>query len=374
MRVLYGVCGEGMGHAMRSGVSAAHLVRAGCEVAVAASSRAAADYLRRVPELEGRVHEIVGPATAYKDNAVALVETVLANALRAAVAPLANMAPTLRVLAQPPDVVVSDFDMWSAYVASRLSRPLVALDNIHFGSRCSHPHGVLPFGDARAFELYKLVADRAVPGARRYMVLSMHRPASRRPLTTLHLPVLRPEVMSARWAVSDEGPAVAYHNSHADHSALLSAYVGCGVPVRVYGAPFTAKVGAVEVVPFDEHAFLDDLRRARFVVGGAGFTLLSECWHLGKPALALPFGGQFEQLLNASYVERAGWGLRYDIHVGNRTMTTHPSSIADRVRTMVRRADEMRQTIADAQPKHDGNRECLDALLAEVREAASQGR
>lgn len=367
MRVLYGVCGEGMGHAMRSGVAASHLVAQGFEVAVAVSGRSAATHLRRLPALEGRVHEIVGPATAYKDNAVALVETVLANALRAAVAPLANMAPTLRVLASPPDVVVSDFEPWSAYVASRLGKPLVALDNIHFGSRCSHAADVLPFRDARAFELYKLVADRAIPSARRYMVLSMHAPVSRRPLTTLHLPVLRPEVMAARWAVSDDGPAVAYHNEHADHQSLLSAYVACGAPVRVYGAPFTAKVGSVDVLRFDRDAFLDDLRRARFVVGGAGFTLLSECWHLGKPVLALPFGGQFEQLLNASYVERAGWGLRCDVD-------SHPSSVAERVRQMVRRAGEMREAIAQASPKHDGNAECLAALAAEVRDAAAQGR
>ena len=366
MRVLYGVCGEGMGHAMRSAVAARHLVESGCEVAVVASSRPAAEYLRRQPELAGRVHEIVGPATAYKDNAVALLDTVLANALRAVIGPLANMVPSLRVVANPPDVVVTDFEPWSSYLAARLDKPLVSLDNIHFGSRCAHAAEVLPFRDAAAHEMYRVVADRAIPCARRYMVLSMHRPLSMRPATSLHLPLLRSEVMAARWAVSHDGPVVAYHNSHANHSSLLHEYARSGLPIRVYGAPFEVRVGSVEVLRFDDGRFLDDLRRARFVVGGAGFTLLSECWHLGKPVLAVPFGGQFEQLLNASYVEHAGWGRRADSLMDRTRGGNGILDVADR-------ADEMREAIAEG-PRHDANHECLDALLAEVRAAAREGR
>ena len=54
--------------------------------------------------------------------------------------------------------------------------------------------------------------------------------------------------------------------------------------------------------------FLEDLRTARGVVTGGGFSLLSEAVYLGKPVLAIPLRGQFEQLMNARYLERNRYG------------------------------------------------------------------
>jgi hypothetical protein len=53
---------------------------------------------------------------------------------------------------------------------------------------------------------------------------------------------------------------------------------------------------------------VDDLASARAVVCTAGFTLLSEARHLGKPVLAVPNQGFFEQALNALYLRRSGKG------------------------------------------------------------------
>jgi uncharacterized protein (TIGR00661 family) len=60
--------------------------------------------------------------------------------------------------------------------------------------------------------------------------------------------------------------------------------------------------------PFDEMRFIDDLRTARGVIAGGGFTLMSEAVHLRKPMLAIPLAGQFEQTLNALYLQQLGYG------------------------------------------------------------------
>ena len=60
--------------------------------------------------------------------------------------------------------------------------------------------------------------------------------------------------------------------------------------------------------PFSETVFLDDLRTARAVIAGGGFSLLSECVYLHKPVLSIPVAGQFEQVLNARYLESLGYG------------------------------------------------------------------
>ena len=364
MRILYGVCGEGMGHAVRSAVAVRHLLMAGHDLTVLAGSRPAAEYLRFQVGFGAEVIQTLGAQAVYDDSSVDVPKTLAANALRAGLAPLANAAASLATLARPPDVVVSDFDSLSAYMAARLDKPLVALDNIHFGNRCSHaPENCRPEDD-RAHALFRLVADRTVPGARRYMVLAMHRPASMLPQTSLHLPILRDEVIGMEHGHSDTGPVVAYHNAHADHARLIQAYCESGLPVRVYGVPGHAQTstGSVRCLSFDDRRFLGDLSRARFVVGGAGFTLLSEALYLGKPVLAVPYGLQYEQLLNASYLERAGWGRRCN------RLSAHA------LRRFADDAAHMREVIKEQAPRSWDNDECLGALEQALLFESGAGR
>ena len=67
MRILYGVVGEGMGHATRSMVILKHLV-AHHDVQIVVSGRAHAFLRKSFPLLE--VHEIAGLNMIYEDNAV----------------------------------------------------------------------------------------------------------------------------------------------------------------------------------------------------------------------------------------------------------------------------------------------------------------
>jgi UDP:flavonoid glycosyltransferase YjiC (YdhE family) len=74
--------------------------------------------------------------------------------------------------------------------------------------------------------------------------------------------------------------------------------------------PHTGEVdGNIDYRPRSNEGFVEDLRTARGVVAGGGFSLLSEAVYLGKPVLAMPLHGQFEQLLNGRYLEREGYGV-----------------------------------------------------------------
>jgi uncharacterized protein (TIGR00661 family) len=58
--------------------------------------------------------------------------------------------------------------------------------------------------------------------------------------------------------------------------------------------------------------FLEDLASCRAIVANAGFSLISEALHLGKPYLAWPVRRQFEQVFNAYYVDKMGYGAYWD--------------------------------------------------------------
>ena len=59
---------------------------------------------------------------------------------------------------------------------------------------------------------------------------------------------------------------------------------------------------------FSAQGFLKDLASAEAVITNGGFTLITECIYLKKPVLSQPIQGQFEQILNAIYLEKLGYG------------------------------------------------------------------
>lgn len=80
----------------------------------------------------------------------------------------------------------------------------------------------------------------------------------------------------------------------------------------IYGYDKDDIDGPLHYRPFSNDGFLYDLAAAKCVIATAGFTLITEALHLGKPYLALPMKGQFEQMLNALMLEDLGYGKHVD--------------------------------------------------------------
>ena len=58
--------------------------------------------------------------------------------------------------------------------------------------------------------------------------------------------------------------------------------------------------------------FFADLTSARAIVANSGFSLVTEALHLGKPYLAVPVSHQFEQIFNAYWLEKSGYGAYWE--------------------------------------------------------------
>ena len=58
--------------------------------------------------------------------------------------------------------------------------------------------------------------------------------------------------------------------------------------------------------------FMRDLVSCKAIIANAGFSLISEALHLGKPYLAVPVKSQFEQIFNAYYIDKMGYGAYWE--------------------------------------------------------------
>src|SRR5262245_4856935 len=125
MRILYGVVGEGMGHAMRSRVIIDHLARFH-DVQVVVSGRAH-DYLKTRESERLGVKRIWGLTIVYEDNEVRNFMTLFRNLRGAVTGGWPQNVKTYFELAKQfePEVVISDFESWSYLLAKNHRLPVI---------------------------------------------------------------------------------------------------------------------------------------------------------------------------------------------------------------------------------------------------------
>lgn len=352
MKILYGVVGEGMGHAMRSRVVLEHLLSRGHEIEIMASSRAA-DFLAARFQGVRRIH---GFHIVYDENRMKLAATVRSNLRSTATNLPANVSAYFKLVEQfDPAVVISDFESWT-YVYGKLhDLPVISVDNNQMLNRCHHPPQVIrPILD---FRLARLFVQSKLPFCHHYVVTTFFYPDTCKPRTTLVPPILRPEILAAKPV---QGDHLLVYQTAEGNTGLARTLAGTGMECRIYGMRRGIQEEQVEgnlrYRPFDEAGFIADLASSRAVIAGGSFTVMGEAVYQRKPMLSVPVGGQFEQVLNARWLERLGYG-RY------------AESLADPV--VVHR-------FLDAIPacegrlasyEQDGNmklQETLDGLLAEL--------
>jgi uncharacterized protein (TIGR00661 family) len=350
LRVLYGVNGEGMGHATRSEVVIASLLEHH-EVRVVASGAA----FRYLTDRLSRVDEIFGPTFALDEGEIRRWATVKQN-LRLAQHELPHTIKTWigEVDDWQPDVVISDFEPLAGLYARLSHKPLIVVGNINMLDRCRHDAEIVG-REREDFLLARTVAHSMVPGAVEYIVTTFFDPPLRHGATTLVPPIVRPEIIDA---ASERGDHLVVYSSGDD--ALLEALGSIGERCLVYGmrgGPDEAVTeGNLEFRPRSTEGFVEALRTARGVVAGGGFSLLSEAVYLGKPVLSIPLRGQFEQLMNARYLERLGFGL------------CATEVTAERAGEFVSRVGEFEEALEGY--GQSGNSVALEAIEARALEAA----
>ena len=356
MKILYGVTGEGMGHAIRSRVILEHLFREGHEVEVVASSRAASFLSERF----ANVHRIHGLHIVSAENRVRKGKTLWSN-VKEGLAKLPGQISAYFELIEDfaPEVVISDFESWSYLYGKAHDLPVISIDNQQVMNRCTLPDEVLE-GSRAEFAVVKAFVKAKLPFCAHYLIATFFQPPIRKPRTSLHPPILRPEILAAE---PRDGEHLLVYQTSTDNERLLEVLRSSGLECRVYGMERDLKEdrrdGKLVHRPFSESGFIDDLASAKAVLASAGFTLMGECVYLGKPLLAIPLEGQFEQVLNARYLAYLGYGAAAETGID-----------ADSVHRFFESVPAYRAALAGFQ--HDGNAG-LFAKIDELLDQAAAG-
>jgi uncharacterized protein (TIGR00661 family) len=308
MRILYGVVGEGMGHATRSKVVCEHLVARGHDVKIVVSGRAHTMLSKSFSD----VVEIKGLTIRYVDNRMDRDGTLARNVLAAPGMLATNVGAYFETVSKfRPDAVISDFDSFAYLFAKRHGLAVVSIDNQQIVSRCK----IAKFAKAGAkvdYQLTKAFVRAKLPGCDHYLVTTFFEPPLRKKCeddTTLVPPILRKEILDAKRRAKFGDHVLVYQTSESDTKLLDELARVRDQRFVVYGLRKSAQRGNSTLKEFSETGFVDDLASAKAVVCNGGLSLIGEAIYLGKPIFSVPVQNQYEQVLNARYVEHLGYGL-----------------------------------------------------------------
>ena len=303
--VFYCVCGEGMGHAIRSGVIIDR-IKDKYDVYIFSSDRAY-EYLNSKFD---NVYKIGGFNTVYINNKVNNLQT-LANAIKRNPTNMKIGYENLYKKAREirPDVIVTDFEIYATMVSKLLQIPLISLDNIHMITQTK-----IHYPEHKRIEMLKAkgVIKTYVVKPKFHILTSFFYPKIRaKKNAIIYPPVIREDILKLEPTNGDH--VIVYQTSRESVKLVRKLKALKDEKFIVYGFNKDEVDGNLTYKKFNEDVFYDDLASAKAVISNGGFTFISEAISLKKPIYSVPALGNFEQTLNGYYVERLGYGEYHEV-------------------------------------------------------------
>jgi len=298
--ILYGVNGEGAGHSTRAKEVLSHLVAQGHTVHVASFDRGLQNLSKHFD-----VTEIYGFRFAYVNNRVRYKRTIAKNLIT--VPQAARSLARLKSLVDEwkINLVITDFEPLACHVGHKKRLPVISIDNQHCLTNAVVSYPRQYRRDAAAA---KLVTRMMTPHADAYLVISFFTAPVKKQNTFLFPPLLRQEILNATPTQGEH--VLVYVTSPAPALAVLLGSIRCQFVAYGFG-----REGKEENITYKKPSldgFFTDLTSAKAIVANSGFSLVTEALHLGKPYLAVPVLHQFEQIFNAHWLDKAGYGAYWE--------------------------------------------------------------
>ena len=306
MKILYGVPGEGMGHATRSKVVIDFLRKEGHEVRIVSSGNAFKFLEKNFP---GQVNEIRGFHIAYKDHAVSILNTFTETLKQGPERLKENFRQYRRIHeAFHPGLIISDFESFTFFFAKFHRLPIISFDNMQVIDRCNLGIGI-PRSERDNYRLAKQIIKLKVPNCDNYFITAFFDAQTRKKNTQIVPPIIREEILQLKPSLNDH--ILLYQKVVPEKQMLRILQELPKEKFLLYGYNKEAVYGNVQLKAFSEQEFIENLASAKAVLANGGFSFLSEAVYLQKPVLSVPIANQFEQFVNAAYIDKLGYGRHF---------------------------------------------------------------
>ena len=300
-RILYTVCGVGLGHATRSTEIIKELKK-NHEVLIA-SYGGALEYLRERFETAS---ELKWFELVYKEEAYKKGRTFLKMVPKIPLVAAQNFLTLVKIVRRfKPEVIVSDFDVNSVYLGDIFRIPSMTISSMHIMNEVDFDLGMK---DKIAYYLTEKPVLQAFASTQYLLVPFIFKPGRPRARNAFYFdPVIREEVLKKAGASKENDFYLAYFPPE-KLPAITELLEKFPFKFKVYGNGGQRKAGNIEVKEFSPQ-FIEDLLACKGIICHGGVSLLSEAIYLKKPACVFTDKQFFERYYNGLAVQHQGFGL-----------------------------------------------------------------
>nr|AQS28758.1 hypothetical protein [uncultured archaeon] len=284
MRILYGVCGEGMGHASIASEVIPFLERMGHTIKVFTYGKGIS-FLK-----DFDVYPIRGLLISYEEGKVNRLKTIYSNMLDFPKNFL-HMGEIKKVIEDfKPEICISDNEPIVAQTAYLKNIPLIsfsALNTFVFSDVKK------PFSKKSSALIAKAVTRAITPRAQRRIAISFSDKTFNKGGVTYTSPVIRTSIRELKPRKEDF--IVVYLAK--SHDYILKILDRLDENFVVYGMQ---GAGRKENIIFRRtpETFAEDLGNCKAIISNSGFSVVSEAIYLKKPIFMIPIRNQYEQFYN----------------------------------------------------------------------------
>lgn len=299
MNILYGVAGEGSGHAIRSKPIIEHLEK-NHNVLVACGGRAYAILSKNF-----RTEKIISSRIISENNSVKNTSTFFYNLANFLFYIISCIKIFLLCRKFKPNIIISDFEPITSYYSIFSGKQLISIDNMHIITNAD-----LEIKNHKISEIIsKIVIHLLVPKADYYFITSFFNVKIKKKYkknTFLFPPVLRADLLKIKPSKRD---FILVYQTSFNESTIINSLEKIKEKFIVYGLDKTYKKGNIEFKKFNEKEFISNLASCKALICNGGFTTISEAISIKKPIFSMPIKKQFEQITNAYYVQKRDFGV-----------------------------------------------------------------
>lgn len=311
-RILYGLCGEGLGHASRGRILIHYLKQRGHEIFIVAGGKA---YRYLSTEFD-QIEKIESARFEYKGNQVRLFYSCL-NMLYTTIAKTPTSFRKVRAIIKDfkPDILITDSEPIS-HVAARLHQiKRVSIDN---PQALLHRTYTVPLGEFIPWVTLLIALKVFMYGADKYLIYDFLDKASTNETVMFFKPLIQEGIRKNHPTTGDH---IFVYQTSQSMAFLCDILKHFDETFIVYGFNKTHTDENIIYKSFNDNEFYTDIATCKAVITNGGFTVLSEALYLKKPICSFPIRHQFEQVLNGQCIQQLGFG-EYHLMVDEKILRT----------------------------------------------------
>lgn len=302
-RILYGVCGEGMGHAIRSSILIRHL-KNHHDIFIVAGNKA---YVFLKDEFENVV-KIESPRLMYDRGEVNLLKSI-AYMIYKSISSSPHSYKKVRNIIKEfrPDLVISDAEPIS-HLAARIGNvKRMSIDNPHV---LIYRKYKVKLNEIFSWFCLLIAVKLSLYGADKYIVYDYFSELSDKSNVIFLKPLIQDGIIKQKPSYQNH---IFVYQTSMSTEYIIDIFREFSETFVIYGFNKDYKKGNIVFKKFNENEFFADIAKSKAVITNGGFTVISEALFLKKPIFSLPIKSQFEQVLNGRFIEKLGAGVSQQV-------------------------------------------------------------